>query len=347
MFKSYLKVAIRNLQKNKLVSFINIFGLGLSMSVGLMIMIRMEDQFSYDRFHPNGDRVYRILSTYSKKTGEQWKMASTPLPLLKKIQAESSLAESSVNLYPAFHGKATASGKEIDLDGFFTESSFFNVFGFSLGEGDPASALEKPNTVVISKNTAERFFGHENPLGKLISLENGTDFMVTGILNEPPGKTHIHGDIFASASSIASMEQKKILPNKSSDWFAFNAAYTYVLLKNKNDAGKLRNELQSFAAELNRINKDGQAEFTTQALSAITPAHQELYNEMSGGSWTKSYVEIGVAFIILLAASFNYTNLTTARALTRAKEVGIRKVTGAKRSQIFLQYVTEAVVLAF
>ena len=347
MFKSYLKVAIRNLQKNKLVSFINIFGLGLSMSIGLIVMIRLQDDFSYDLFHPNGDRVYRILSTYTKKTGEQWKMASTPLPLYKKIQADATAIESSVSLYPALHGKGTAAGKEIYLNGAFTESSFFQVFGFSLAAGNPATSLEKPNTVVISKNTADRFFGTENPLGKIITLDNGTDFMVTGVLNEPPGKSHISFDVLASEASIAGMEQKKILPNKSSDWFAFNASYTYVLLKSKNELGKLKNEIQSIAAELNRTNKDGQAAFSTQSLSKITPGSEELYNDMSRASWGKSYFEIGVAFIILLAASFNYTNLTTARALTRAKEVGIRKVTGARRSQIFFQYITEAVVLAF
>ena len=347
MFKSYLKVAIRNLQKNKLVSFINIFGLGLSMSIGLMVMIRLQDEFSYDHFHPNGDRIYRILSTYSKKTGEQWKMASTPLPLHKQIESDATAVESSVNLYPAFHGKGTIAGKEIYLNGAFTEPSFFKVFGFSLATGNPATSLEKPNTVVISKNTADRFFGAENPLGKIITFDNGVDFMVTGVLNEPPGKSHIRFDVLASEASIAGMEQKKILPNRSSDWFAFNASYTYVLLKNKNDLGKLKNEIQSIAAELNRTNKDGQAEFSTQPLSKITPAGGELYNDLSGASWGKSYFEIGIAFIILLAASFNYTNLTTARALTRAKEVGIRKVTGAKRSQIFFQYIIEAIVLAF
>ncbi len=347
MIKSYIKIAIRNLSKNKLVSFINIFGLGLSMSVGMMIMIRVQDQLSYDNFHPHPDRTYRITSEYEKKNGEQWNMASTPLPLRKALVENDRDVESAVNIYPVLNGQAKVAGKEIYINGAFTESAFFKVFGFSLSSGNPETALEEPNSIVINKSTAEKFFGNENPLGKVVSIENEGDFIIKGLLNEMPEKSHINYDAYASYSSIAQMEKNKILPAKSSDWYAFNIAYTYVLLKENARSSALTQQLDYIADDLNKNNKDGTAAFNLQRIDKITPGNDYLSNDIGHGtSWAKIYFEIGISLLILLAACFNYTNLTIARALTRAKEVGIRKIVGAKRFQVFTQYVIESILLA-
>lgn len=347
MLKSYLKIAIRSFQKNRLVSFINIFGLGLSMSVGMMIMIRVQDQFSYDNFHPYPNRTYRIISEYKKKDGEKWKMASTPLPLNEAFSKEGNAVQSSVNIYPALNGKALVEGKEFYLNGAFTESSFFKVFGFTLESGSPATALQSPNSVIISKSTATKFFGNKNPIGKVISMENGASFIIRGVLNDIPGKSHIHFDAFASYSSVMQLEKDKILPEKSGDWYAFNTAYTYILLKKNVSSTVFSRQLSFIANDLNKNNKDGTASFGLQRIDKITPGTTYLDNEIgNGSSWSKIYFEAGFALLILLAACFNYTNLTIARALTRAKEVGIRKIVGARRSQVFIQYVIESVLLA-
>ena len=348
MLKSYFKIAIRTLSKNRLTSFINIFGLGLSMSVGLMIMIRVQDQLSYDNFHPHPDRTYRVTSGYAKKNAESWKMASTPLPLYDALAKDSGIVESAVNIYPAFNGKATAAGKELYINGAFTEPSFFKVFGFQLSSGNEQTALQMPNTVVINKTTAQKFFGNINPVGKVISMEKGGDFIITGVLADLPGKSHIDFDAYASYSSVANLERNKVLAANSSDWFAFNAAYTYVLLKENTRLSGLSQNLHSISNELNKINKEGTTSFGTQRIDKITPGTEELNNNIGRGtSWTKIYFEMGVALLILLAACFNYTNLTIARALTRAKEVGIRKIVGARRHQVFTQYIIESVLLAF
>ncbi|CAN5628851.1 ABC transporter permease [soil metagenome] len=346
MIRSYIKIAFRAFAKNKLVSFINVFGLGLSMSVGMMIMIRLQDQLSYDNFHPHPERTYRITSSYEKKNGDKWRMASTPLPLNVKLSGQDDDIESAVNIYPAFNGKATVSGKEIYLNGAFTESSFFDIFGFTLAAGNPATALQQPNSVVIKKATAEKFFGRQNPLGKIITLENKGDFIVTGVLNEISGKSHLNYDSYASYSSIAKLEKDKTLADKSSDWFGFNNGYTYVLLKKNTVKASLGTQLNSIAAEMNRINSDGKTAFNFQRLDKITPGTDYLENDIGGGGgWSKLYAEMGMALLILLAACFNYTNLTIARALTRAKEVGIRKIVGARRIQVFTQYVVESILL--
>jgi putative ABC transport system permease protein len=346
MIKSYIKIAFRALSKNKLISFINIFGLGLSMSVGMMIMIRLQDQFSYDDFHPQPNRTYRITSAYAKKNETEWKLASTPLPLNKALSDAADNIESVVNVYPAFNGKAQVAGKEIYINGAFTQPSFFNVFGFTLASGNPASALQLPNSVVINQSTAEKFFGAQNPLGKVISMENGSNFIITGVLNNIPGKSHISFDAYASYSSVAQLEKDKKLTAKSTDWYAFDAGYTYVLLKKNVDKSALTRQLSSIAGNLNNINKGGTCGFNLQRIDKITPGTDYLNNDIGrGGSWGKIYFEIGMSLLILLAACFNYTNLTIARALTRAKEVGIRKIVGAKRFQVFTQYVIESVLL--
>jgi putative ABC transport system permease protein len=343
MFKNYLKVAFRSFRKNKLISFINIFGLGLSMSVGMMIMIRLQDQLGYDNFHSHPEKIYRVLSDYKKKGGEHWKMASTPLPLNNKLH-EFAGVEYSVSIYPALNGKAIAGGKELYINGAFTGPSF-HVFGFTLLAGDPG-ALQKPDAIIISKNTAERFFGKENPLGKQLSMESGNSYLVAGVMNEPPGKSHINYDAYASIAGVPQLEKDKILAEKSSDWYAFNAAYTYVVLKSGFSPGALTGEMSSVAADLNKRNNEGTASFSLQSINKITPGKDFLYNDNSGSSWAKFYFEMGIALIILIAACFNYTNLTIARALTRAKEVGVRKINGAKRGHIFIQYVIESTLLA-
>ncbi len=346
MIKSYIKIAARSFSKNRLVSFINIFGLGLSMSVGMMVMIRMQDQFSYDNFHPHPGRTYRITSEYAKKNGEQWKLASTPLPINEALAKGKDNVESAVNIYPAFNGKAKVAGKEIYLIGAFTEPSFFDVFGFSLLSGDPGTALQLPNSIVINRSTAEKFFGKENPLGKVISMENVGDFIIKGVMNDIPGKSHINYDAYASYSSVAQLEKDKLLPDKSSDWYAFNTAYTYVLLKKNVHASALSQQLNFIANDLNKNNKEGTSAFSLQRIDRITPGSDYLNNDIGRGtSWGKIYFEIGMSLLILLAACFNYTNLTIARALTRAKEVGIRKIVGAKRFQVFTQCVIESVLL--
>ena len=207
--------------------------------------------------------------------------------------------------------------------------------------------MQQPNSIIISNAAAEKFFGGGDAMGKVIKMENGVSFIVTGIMNIPPGKSHLAYDAYASYSTVAQMESDKLLSQKSTDWFAFNTAYIYVLLKKNVRRTALQTELNSIANSLNKENKDGLTAFHLQPLKKISPGSSNLNNDNAGGtSWTKIYFEAGLALLILLAACFNYTNLTIARALTRAKEVGIRKIVGAKRSQVFIQYIFESVLLS-
>ncbi|MDO6428950.1 ABC transporter permease [Flavitalea sp. BT771] len=348
MIGSYIKIARRTLKKNKLVSFINIFGLGLSMSVGMMVMVILETELSYDHFHPYPDRTSRIISTYHKNDGARWSVASTPLPLYQLLKEDTAEIEDVVNLYPELHGKVAFGTKELDLNGAFTEPSFFTVFGFKLASGNPETALMKPNDIVLTANAAEKFFGREDPMGKIISWENKGNFVVTGILAKDQGKSHIDFDAYAPASAISQLVQNNQLPDKSGDWGDCMAAYTYVLMKKDAGTNTLHGQLNSVAERINKEDKQGKLSFATQPIEKIKPSTGAMFNDIGGGtSWSKLWVEIEIALLILLAACFNYTNLCVARALTRAREVGVRKIAGAKRYQIFMQYIIEACLNSF
>ncbi|MGN6493292.1 MAG: ABC transporter permease, partial [Agriterribacter sp.] len=347
MLKSYFKVAFRTFSRNRLITFINVFGLGLAMSVGMMIMIRFQFESGFDSFHPNSERIYRITSEYHKKSGETWRMASTSLPLQKKISDQFKDVEKAVNLYPALNGKVKSGEKELYLNGVFTEPAFFDIFGFTLAAGNAATALTQPNSLVISRATADRFFGTENPMGKLFTLPTGENFIVTGVLNEPVSKSQLLYDAYASWSSVAQLEAGQSLSAKSTDWFALNTAYTFVLLPDEHSKASVEYQLQDLTNELNKLNTDGKLTFYIQPLSNINPSWQQLGNEMPGvNPWAKIITEVAVSLIILLAACFNYTNLTIARAITRAREVGVRKINGARRSDVFIQYIIEALSLS-
>lgn len=347
MLWTYLKIAYRNLKKHRLMTFINLFGLAFSMSVGMMQLIILQKELDYDKFHPYPQRTYRVLSDYTQKNGQHWKLASTPIPLHNALLADTAAIEQTVNIYPALKGVASVNGKELSLNGAFTEPSFFNVFGFSLAQGNPQTALRQPNTLILSRAAAVRFFGNENPVGKSIDMQGYGLFLVTGVLNEPPGWSHLDFDAYASASSVAVLERNKLLPARSDNWNELMSSYTYLLARAGTNKAQLEDQLRMATQQLNADDKNGHTRFELQPVEKIRPADDNIYNDIGGGTaWSKLWTGIDIALIILIAACFNYTNLTIARALTRAKEVGVRKIVGARRYQIFTQYLMESILQA-
>lgn len=338
MIRNYLLIAYRNITRHKLFTFINIFGLALSMSVCMNVIIGISKEMGYDKFHPHPERTYRILTEFKNTEGNSWKLASSPLPLRESLVNDSSVVEEVVRLYPALSGKASDGHKTINLRGAYTEPAFFKVFGFELAKGNTATALQLPNSVVISDEAATRFFGSADPIGKIISMEGADDLQVTGVLKPQLEKSHIDFDIYGSASSI---DKEKLL-----NWNP-NDAYTYVMLRERVRTSALQSELNGIASSLYKKEDKGSMHFQLQALGNITPAWEETYNNMhNGGTWAKHMGALGIMLIILISACFNYTNLSIARSLTRAKEIGIRKVSGATRKQIFAQYIFEAISIS-
>jgi len=334
MLLSYIRIALRNIRRNRLISFINIFGLGLSMSVGLMQLVILQDALSYDKFHPYPDHTFRIISEYRQNDGQHWRLASTPVPLRNALAADTADIQQIVTINTSLRGPATAAGTELNLNAAFTEPSFFHVFGFTLSSGDPQTALDHPGSIVLTSTTARRFFGAANPMGKFISFGKKGQYLVTGILTTPPGKSHIDFDAYASGPAIL-----------SNDWGDCLATYTYVMAGN---ATTLKSQLTSIAAGVNKTDKKGSLSFDVQPITKISPSASDIYNDIGRGTaWSKLWTGIDITLLLLIAACFNYTNLTVSRALTRAKEVGVRKINGARRYQIFIQYIVEACITVF
>ena len=348
MLKNYLKIAIRNLAKHKLFSFINIFGLALSMCIGLIVIVRLQDDLSYDHFHPAPERTYRIFSDVTNKEGQDFRLASTPLPLASTLQDNYGFIENINRIYPIGSRKAVSEKKSLNVNITFTEPSFFKVFGFKLAEGNAQSALNTPNSIILNHNTALRFFGDQNAIGQSLVLENLGSFLVTGIMEKSTQKSHIDFDVYASMSSVAALEKEAKLEANSTSWMNIASGYTYVLLQKGSSSKQLEAALNKITATFKHSGPADKSNiiFQVQSISNITPG-PDLGNAIGRGpSIGKVAAEVSVALIILISACFNYTNLSLARSLKRAKEVGVRKVSGASRRHIFLQFIIEAVMIS-
>jgi len=354
MLRNYILIAWRSLLKNKLFSFINIFGLALSMSVCMIVLVRLMDALEYDTFHDHSTSVYRIVTKLTNPQGDSWTLASSPLPLKQTLLADNVKA-GITRFYPAIGAVAKDQSREFSVKGVFIERSFFDVFGFTCRYGNAAKALESPYRLLLSQALAEKFYGKLDPTGRTLTLGELGEFEIAGVINTPPAKSHINYDVYVSMATVDILENNGLLPKKLNSWDSFEQGYTYIRLENQAARRSLEDKLDRISAEVTKNsqetghhdNNNGSCRFELQSLDNITPGRSDIYNDIGRGPSRGSLMaEAGIVFIILLAACFNYTNLSVARALTRGKEVGIRKLSGAQRWQIFIQYAIEAIIIA-
>lgn len=345
MFKNYLLIAMRTITRNRTVSFINIFGLAISMSICLLLILIVADQFSYDRFHSKKDRIYRIITKRTQLNEYVWETATTANPLKEYISQHTGI-EDMTTVVRRFGGIASYGDRAISFEGKYAGKSFLNIFDFRLKQGNPEKALELPNSIILTNETAKKLFGDEDPLNKLITVENTGDFIVTGVMDEFPGKTHFYFDALASASFFTGQQADSSSVSNLQNWDNIYDSYLYVLMKEGAEPSDLSSALTD-AATYN-YEKEGEFsyEFIAQPLTGITPGPL-LSNTMGFGLPDFFiYIMLGIALIVLLSACFNYSNLTTARAINRAKEIGVRKVVGARNRHVFFQFIIEAILVA-
>lgn len=358
MFQNYLKIALRNLWKQKAFSFVNIIGLAVSMSVCLLIMLIIADQKSYDQFHTKKDRIYRVLTIHEGKNPS----ASSALPLAERLKREYAGIERTAGLVRKIGGDIFYKEKNVSVGGYFTDAELFKIFDFKLSKGDVNTALKNPFSLVISEDVATQLFGNQDPMGKAVKfndkginpdgtqsganreVEYGT-FTITGILKPTEGKTHLPFKLLASLSTLPTLSNNKVIDFTENDWNNVWNSYTYVLLNKNKTKADLQNDLNQIAKK-QYITKENKYKFEAQALTDIP---------LSDAIGNMTYIAIPkimlyilgiLCLIVMLSACLNYTNLSVARALTRAKEVGVRKVLGATRSQIFGQFITEAIIIS-
>jgi putative ABC transport system permease protein len=347
MFKNYLKIALRNLRRHKIHSIITIGGLAVSMSLCLLIILFIKEQLTYDRFHKHANRIYRVTMKIKTADGDK-SYATSPASISPILLADYPGVEGVVTLkqLTSFASKAGENEKAVKIKGFHATSSFFEVFSFGLAAGNPETALSEPNRIVLSQETAIKLFGDEKPLGKVLSLEQAGSFVITGVLKPMPARTSLKFDVLLSSSTLLSSGEDDARNWRNS---AFSS-YNYLLLK--------KNELPAgLEARLSRIiplhyapesSDDVQiTAFDLQPLLKIRLG-RELANQHEFTLPTVIVMAVGMLVLIVTAAAcFNYINLTTARSLKRAKEIGVRKVVGARRLQLTWQFMSEAMLIAF
>lgn len=362
MIKSYFKIAWRNLIKYKAFSLINIFGLAVAMSVCMLMILMLSDQLSYDKFHAKKDRIYRLATTPLDQTKLR---ATIPFPVANRLKADFPAVEDVVYLRRGFGGDAFNNKNYTEIKGYFSTPSFFKIFSFNLEKGNAAMALEKPNSIVISKKTATKLFADQDPIGKTINfsdrgLSEWSDegkppvdwglFTITGVFLEPEYKSHLQFDAIISASTLAGLYKDDKMEDLSYNWKTDDKTYAYVLLNKsagENDLTRALDQitLQNFKNSTSESVKNSR--LTYQALTEITPG--PIINNSPSNTLPLFvyYILGGLVLIILLTSCLNYTSLSIARSFTRSGETGLRKVIGAKRKDLILQFLCETMVTVF
>lgn len=347
MFKNYFKTSVRSIARNKLFSAINIIGLAISMSVCLLMISFISELLSYDKFHENADRVYRLKTDNQYLQSDSQHFASTSILAGKRVQEDVPGISSSVIMKNGFGGDVTIEDKILPISGLWATEDFFKVFtGFSLIQGNPETALTEPNSIVITQETAIKLFGTEDAVGNVIKLNGETDYTVTGIARKPPHNSHFTFESLGSMITYENEEQKTE-DNYWLSWSNIWSNYVYLKLEENTDPTRVSARLQEISKEENSKYAKVSNTIALQPLLDIMPG-EDLSNNMGKSMNSKIvWVLIGLTLVVILSAGFNYTNLSIARSLRRAKEVGIRKVVGATKKQIFFQFIAEAILIAF
>ncbi|MCP4726458.1 MAG: FtsX-like permease family protein, partial [bacterium] len=338
MFKNYLKIAFRNISRQKGFSFINIAGLAVGMTCCILILLWVQDELSYDRFHENSDTLYRVTEHQYNSSGDYFPVAVTPWPLAEALKEEyPEIVESArmrrlTNRLIAYQDKKFYEDEILAVD-----PSFLKMFSFPLIEGDAETALSEPNTVLITMNAVGKYFPDEDPIGKTIIYNTWNSFRITGILKDPPRNSHMKFDFLVQFESTLRQE-------RWTESWGTNNYYTFVQLQSDAAVESLSEKVYDYMLKLNP--RSG----TKLIMQPVTDVHLhsdyaiDLYGATEN---TAMYVYIFsvIAVIILLIACINFMNLSTARSVKRAKEVGMRKVVGARKANIITQFYGESVLL--
>ena len=336
MIKNYLKIAWRNLQRNQTYSFINVLGLALGLTCGILIFSLVKYHVSFDNFHANSDRIYRMVTEQHRD--EVTYRPSVPNPLGKAFRNDYTFGEKVARiatfgqqLITIQNGGETSRYK----DGVaFTESQFFDIFNYPLLHGNKKTVLEEPNTAILTERMAKKYFGNENPINKTFKLDNNIDFRVTGVLKNLPKNTDRKTEIYLSYLSLKTYNE----------WYASDDSWgglstpmqCFVLLRRNVDPRQVEMVLPAYVKKYRPTNKNVH-HYKLQLLADIH------FNADYDGTMTKRnlWVLSCIGLFLIITACVNFINLATAQALKRSKEVGVRKVLGSLRGQLFWQFIAE------
>ena len=357
MIRNYFKIAWRSLMKNKTFSIINIFGLSIGLTCCLLIALYLNFELGYDKHHPDANRIYQVGTTFIRE-GEEHMMPNTPAPMGAMMQQEFPEIEESVRLLGLFGEDKTliryspqnnAATSFYENKGFLTDPGFFRFFNYDFVEGDPQHALDNPNTVVLSDEIANKLFGRQSALNKVIHISSSTngenEVVVTGVFKPSSKPSHINGRFFMAFKGGA-MEQYA----KRSNNLAFNNMFfTYLKLKPGTSAGQLEAKFPAFIKKYAGEDLKAAGFYKKQFLTALPEIHLSPKlkdNVTQSGSITYLYILGSIALFALLIACINFMNLSTARSSKRSAEVGIRKVLGANKGSLISQFLGESLLMS-
>lgn len=352
MLGNYLKIAVRNIRKQKVYSLINMCGLATGLTCCLLVYLWTNDELSYDQFHENASRIYRI-DWYSDNP-----QTRTPYPLTHSLVRDLPEVENAVSVTPLFAAGLTRAefsvqykNNRFDESGFFgADTTFFDVFSFELIRGNPESALINPGGIIITESMADKYFGSINPVGESLRINDQMDFTVTGVMKDIPRNSHMRFDFLMSYVTL-----KYLGFGSESGWFTWSdfGHYNYILISKEASAAEIELMIPEWSRQYIDWSEGG-----WEALSAgrnkfrLTPLtdihlHSNIKWELeTNGNIDYVYIFIFTALLVLIIASINYMNLATARLLNRALEVGMRKAIGAEKKQLIFQFLSESVLLS-
>ena len=350
MLKSIVVTAWRNLLRHKAFSIINLIGLSVSMSLGLLIIMIIYEQYSFDNFHKDAHRIFRVNTRALRMEGGSELYASAPLPLGHALNEEFTFVEELVRINGRHRDNLKYGSLEVPLSGLFVDPSFLTVFNFQMEKGNIASVLAGPNNIIITSESKEKIFGSIEPIGQSIVFDRLGEFVVTGVLKEFPGRTHFNFEFLISTSALPVLETKKIINAGFDDWNNYYNGYVYFKLKEDRNSKEVERALdkltKKYYANRQLETRDKGYQFELNALEDITPG-PELSNQMGAGMPMLLIIIMSVlVIVVMIMACFNYTNLLLAKSLSRAREIGVRKVTGARRWHVFAQFIGEALVFS-
>jgi putative ABC transport system permease protein len=339
MFRNYLKIAIRNLTKNSVYSFINISGLSIGIASSVLILLWVADEYSYDTFHKNYNSIYKL---YQSQEWQQGIGTGTAMPYpLKEILKDRTNAIKHVVMTNWGEGNMLQVGeKHLNKMGLSASEDFFKVFSFNMVKGDPNTALTDPTSIVITESTAEAFFENQDPINQLIKIDNGQELKVTGVIKDLPKQSAFRFDYVLPFGYYESTQGW--VPNSKDNWNN-NSFQMYVQLQDNATEKEVNASIQD-------IIKENNPKAPTAQLFLHPMSKWRLYSNFENGKNSGGlidYVQLftAIAIFVLIIACINFMNLATARSERRAREVGIRKSVGSRRKELIFQFLGESILI--
>lgn len=350
MFKNYLKIAWRNLLRKKAYSAINITGLAIGITCCILIILYVQDELSYDRYNTNFNQIYRVVHAY--RNGKDVDRNSSPAPEDYQVWGNAPVAPAlaadfpeikktvrftSPNTFLLEHGD-----QRFQQEGFvFADSTAFDIFSWKMLAGNPEEALVAPNSVVLTKSIAQKYFGDKNAIGQSLRVENQETFTVTGVIEDIPANSHLNFNGLVSMSTF-----RKWRPEIFTEW-GYIDFYTYFLIPEQTDIKTLEAKIKGFVSRHYPKSSNDLYTIAFEPLSAAYLHSKAQRQPGPTGSLSNVYIFSIIAMFILLIACINFVNLSTARSMERAREVGVRKAVGAYQNGLIYQFLTESILISF